>query len=621
MNGFLLTTGLQHEYLHNRLSAKYKTTYQSIETITNENSPYFCLTILKDNEKVSGFHEDNRCICILSGYLQYPLCNWEGSPPVDSGNYAAAYLLKQYYLGGNDFLAGVNGRFVVLIIEKNGNILIQTDNEGNRRVYYKKDKVYCQVATNLKWLYSDEEKNIKLPETAFFLSYGFLTNEKTIYPNVCSLSSTTTLTISDGKNLLLIDKPVPSGNSKTTIIDNEEEAIESLYIEFMAAIKRQLPSENKLAVLLGGFDSALIAAALVHMGKEVETFTFRFADPAYNQNHVEELAYQLGIKHTWVDITPEVMLKGLEEYPSLFNQPSDMAHYLIQTNHVFGQIRKEGFNYCFTGDGCDDLFIGYPTVYRRVKIFLWFKNLPTGLLRSIRKALTHTFIDDHLGYAGRMARNILLALSRKMPARGFVAHRIFDEYTLQRLSTVFPLSLEKNVEQNLEVLAEKHAPLTPVRLAFKGKAMVGSGRLKVEGSAMCNGIVIQSPYWDMQLRAFASRLDDALLRPPEKEKRSAIGKFVFVEMARKKQILPDEIIFQKKASPVTAPVDTWYSSSLQQQLFEYVNDAPFKVDKSYLKTVLKPKIMESLIRKRTLGRYLYHPISLIATYSRFFDGK
>jgi hypothetical protein len=89
-------------------------------------------------------------------------------------------------------------------------------------------------------------------------------------------------------------------------------------------------------------------------------------------------------------------------------------------------------------------------------------------------------------------------------------------------------------------------------------------------------------------------------------------------MAERSELLPPEIIYQPKASPVTAPVDYWYRGPLRTDLLRLVEDLPFAYDENYVATLLKPKLAEEVFRRYgTIGRYASHAMSLLVTYASF----
>ena len=64
----------------------------------------------------------------------------------------------------------------------------------------------------------------------------------------------------------------------------------ALHEAFFSALEAQAGPRRRHAVLLGGFDSALVAAGLRGLGHDVDCYTFGFGDPAYEQRNAELVA-------------------------------------------------------------------------------------------------------------------------------------------------------------------------------------------------------------------------------------------------------------------------------------------------------------------------------------------
>ena len=93
-----------------------------------------------------------------------------------------------------------------------------------------------------------------------------------------------------------------------------------------------------------------------------------------------------------------------------------------------------------------------------------------------------------------------------------------------------------------------------------------------------------------------------------------------MQMAEKTKLLPQEIIYQKKASPVAAPVDYWYMGPLREFMLNSLSDLPFDYDQKYVRDLLQPKLAEELFRQHvSIGHYAFNAIALLVTYASFTE--
>jgi len=183
----------------------------------------------------------------------------------------------------------------------------------------------------------------------------------------------------------------------------------------MAALEDQAATEDKAAVLLGGVDSALVAAGLCRLGKQVETFSFDYTDGKYNQPHTDTVAKHLGITHNWIPVTGEMIATGLENFRNEFNAPTNWPNYVIQTKVVCEEIRQRRYYYCYSGDGCDTIFLGYPGTHRRTSLLTRLPALPDWLVNLLLFLTAIKPLERRTGHPYRVLLNIIRSLKRKMP--------------------------------------------------------------------------------------------------------------------------------------------------------------------------------------------------------------
>jgi asparagine synthetase B (glutamine-hydrolysing) len=598
---------------------------RQVEALTAAEGRIHC-GFLRDGGLV-GVARSEAGFLVYLGAIQKPLPGWpKSSSPLDSPDETARFLLSRYEARGGDFLEGVYGQYVVVIgDERAQRLVLAGDPDGLRRLFHTHGSQpdVVRFATVPAAITGGRETELDRSLEDFLLGYEFMPWRRSVYRGVVFLPPGAVLTHDEaaGTALSQPDPVPPSGSAYRPLGDqeqSEEIATQRLYDAFMQAVEDQCPSESRVAVLLGGFDSALVAAALKRLGKDVETFTFKYAGYPYNQPHTDTLARHLGSRHTDVLISEDVIHQGLEDYGLHFGQPMGQAHYVIQTQHTLKVMRERGYMHALSGDGCDGIFLGYPVVYRRAQVFAKLGVLPHPAVRLARAALGVPIVDDRLGHSGRLVRNALTVLGRKMPTRGHITNRIFDEISLRRLRVDGPPPGRHEPEEILEELAAEKSNLNPYRLAFKGKGAVGTNRNRNEGATANSGVTLLSPFQHPGLKRVISGIPQDLLRPPGKHPGASLGKYILLHMAEKSELLPPEIIYQPKASPVTAPVDYWYRGALRADLLRLVEDLPFAYDRKYVERLVEPKLAEEFFRRYGgIGRYASHAISMLVTYASF----
>ncbi len=587
-------------------------------------SPELALHTMGTGGTVLGKAEADSLHLVYLGMVHGPAPDFGAGSPLDDPDRTAAYLLSRYQDLGTAFLDGLCGHFVVAIVDSaSGRLVLARDPGGSRRLFVHDDGRTLRFSTKLCDFRGLLDRDLRVDRGLedFHLGYEFLPDGRTPFVGVKILGAGEVLPWTRGTlEHRSIPKPDPWGDSAPSVdVDSAsvEEIADALDEALLRALRDQLPSDKRVAVLLGGFDSALIAALLTRMGKDVETFSFQYADTSFNQPLTEELAELLGIRHHWVPIDEEVIRDGLNHYAERFNQLSGQPHYLIASAHAVKAAADAGFRYVFTGDGCDGLFLGYPTVHLRAKVIMALSKAGPLVGTPLRFATRSPWLERRLGHPYRVARNIGRILQREMPTRGHVASCVLDSVSLEQLRGPAPPP-DRDTEEILETLAKQKTGVGPVRLAYQGRSYVGLNKAKLEGSADLAGVAILSPFLHPGMAKFAGTLPDELSRPTEKTRSGATGKFALMQMAERKAYLPLEMIYQEKRSPVTAPVDRWYLGPLRDFMLKRLEDLPFEVDHRYAESLLSPKLAEDLFREHVgISRFATHAINVLVTHAAF----
>ena len=451
----------------------------------------------------------------------------------------------------------------------------------------------------------------------FALGFGFHPEGSTPYESVAALPAGHRHRMT-GSGITPAGATEPARSDPGELPGSFDAAVERLHELFMAAIERQTGGRRRHAVLLGGLDSALVATCLRRLGHEVDTYTFHFGQPRFEQRNATFLAEVIGAEHHLVRITPEGVMERLHDfalhYPGLGAQP----HYQIHTLLGSEQIAADGHVRVFTGDACDSIFLGYPTVSARAALGQRLAVVPTPLASGLRRALASEVLADRLGHVARMARGTLDNLRLEMPARGHLPTRYLDEYELRRLRQGPPPPPQRaSVDELRRRLAEPVTHLDPVRLAFHGNGLNRQSQAKVDGAVRATGVAQFSPYRDPSVRDFVTALPTEFLRPPGGDPRAA-GKAVLVEMVRRHRLLPDAILDMPKQSPSDSPIDGWYAGVLRSEVHELLFHLPFAVDHAAVDAILRDKRTERWYRERvSLSHHAFQAIGLLCSYASF----
>ena len=614
---FGLVGGAEHGTRFAGACERIGAVYQMDPRPASQAAPAFAATC-SDGGAVLGHAEADEASLSYVGAILRGVPDWpHGASPLDDPDLTAEHLLTLYRRKGLAFLDGVPGSYAVVVTDrKTGRVLLAVDPANGHSLFVRREGDGLAYASKLgafPLLCPDLTLDRGLED--FLLGYQFLPDGRTVYRGVRALPKGTMLEWRDGAVAEHAIAPSAGEDVPDLSGATQDEVAGALHDRFMQAVSDVAPTSERVAVLLGGFDSALVAAALRRLGREVDTYSFAFEDEAYNQPHTGTLETFAGTRHHWVRVTPDVIAEGLDSYERVFNQTAVQPHYPIESAHVCRVIRRDGLSHALTGDGCDGLFLGYPTIYRRTRIIGALSRLPRALRAAAESATRSPRLERRLGHPYRMFRNVLAMLARDPVVRDHLASRALDGFSLSLLRDEAPPQ-DREVEDILRDLAAQVADLNPVRRAYHSKALAGGNKNKMEGSMDATGVALTSPYTHPGFARLAAGLPDELSRP--RDGKGGQGKFVLMRMAETSGLVPREIAEQPKRSPAEAPVDAWYSTVLRDRALSMLDELPFRVDRTYAEALLKPKLAERLYRRHvSLDDVASHALTALMTYAAF----
>jgi asparagine synthetase B (glutamine-hydrolysing) len=447
----------------------------------------------------------------------------------------------------------------------------------------------------------------------FLLGFGFLPDSLTAYSGVRALGAGEVRVLPDGDRGRVTAAPVAID------FDTSDREIvgKALHDAFLAALESQAGDRRRHAVLLGGFDSALVAAGLRRLGHDVDCYTFGFGDDTYEQRDAAATAAAVGARHAWVQFTPEIVGGLLARFDELVNQPGAQPHYQLHTVHASTVIAKDGHTNIFNGDGCDAAFLGYPTVNQRASLVARFGSVPAPVRHGALRVLGYRPVEKHLGHIARVGRSFLGNYDLPEYAQGHLPTRYLDDLALERLRRSGAPAARESVAETRARLAEPVRELDRTRLAFHGNALTGQSKAKVEGAVAVSGLPQFSPFLDPQVKALGAALPTELLRPAGSNARAA-GKAVLVDMVREHALLPESVIALPKQSPSDSPIDGWYAGPLRPIVYELLDGLPFAYDRAYVDEILAPKWVEQQFRERvSISHHAFQAIGLLCSYGAF----
>ncbi|MBN2782038.1 MAG: asparagine synthase (glutamine-hydrolyzing) [Campylobacterales bacterium] len=277
-------------------------------------------------------------------------------------------IIASYLKWGVDFVKHLRGMFAIALMDGDTLYLFR-DRLGKKPLFYYGDSRSFIFASELKGIVPFL-KQTRLNYDALFSYLSFLapTPPFTFFDGVKKVASSEYLIYKDGKAQL--KRYFDPLDASPNIITNKDEALYLIEEKLKESIKLRLDAHTPMASLLsGGIDSATINFYAKQNSKNLQTYTLGYDGYSkYDERqNAKESAEFLGLQNKEVVIdkdrfldASEAVIDGLDEP---LNDPASVPLYLL-----FEQIKKDGFRVVLSGEGSDELFMGYRQYFEYLDI-------------------------------------------------------------------------------------------------------------------------------------------------------------------------------------------------------------------------------------------------------------
>lgn len=380
---------------------------------------------------------------------------------------------------------------------------------------------------------------------ADYLEFGFVTEARTIYANAARVPAASILEWSEQETKVTQYWQPPSVSSPGSAAPSFSEAVAETERLLLQAVEKRLFADVPVGSLLsGGIDSSLVCWALAKLGADSTAYTVGTPhDSADETADARATAAQLGIKHQTIDISAADD-PGLTDLVRAYAEPfacSSALGMLRVSRAVAGEATV-----LLTGDGGDDVFLGYPE-HRH----LWFaerfaRSSPRRAAELWQRSRQKFPRSDSSGQFRRLASFLDYAAGglgavtnahEGLPAyrqHGVLGERLLNHSVDQRRIAWSPESGRHVLSNYLDYDRQTR--------------FVSEFLTKVDGATMHYGLEARSPFLDRDLWEFAAAL------PFGTRLRHGRLKAVLRELARRK--LGERVANGPKRG-FTIPVERW----------------------------------------------------------------
>ncbi|MFZ0063290.1 MAG: asparagine synthase (glutamine-hydrolyzing) [Pyrinomonadaceae bacterium] len=409
-------------------------------------------------------------------------------------------LLHGYDAWGLDgLIARLRGMFAfALWDDRKRTLFLVRDRLGVKPLLYSCSNGKIAFASTARALraggFADEIDDLAVAE---FLEFGYVTDQRSIYRGVRKVPAAHIVEWSGGKiqTREYWRPPLPS-NKQPSFSD----ALEETERLFLSAVEKRLFADVPIGALLsGGIDSSLVCWAIQHLGGNVTAFTIGTpGDPLDETADARETAERLGIRHQVLELKGDTS-PNIDELISAYGEPFACASALGMLR--VSKVVAGSATVLLTGDGGDDVFLGYPE-HRH----LWLaqklaRSLPSFLASGWRRN------REKVPQVGSLKR-LCSFLNYSTGGLGAVACAHDGLPSYQRYGMLGERLAGISVAQR--DIAWSHESGRKILSEFleydRGNRFVGEYMTKIDGATMFHSLEARSPFLDQDLWEFASSL-------------------------------------------------------------------------------------------------------------------
>lgn len=293
------------------------------------------------------------------------------TPPLASGD--TAIILPMLEEKGEDFVRELAGMFAIGIYNPSERRLqLWRDPLGVKPLYYYQDEQRVIFSSEMKAIAAilPHDPAVDFAAIDHILMYRSHPGRTTVFPEI--------------HRVLPGEKIVFNGNSRShehywTLGENSDALERGNHVEEFRQLLTQVVKEHAQAdvpgglFVSGGLDSSLLAAIVLKEASSSpykQPISLRFApNPVVDEDYAKLLEKFLAVPFEWVDVTDEGARQALMDLIPYMDEPLQNPIH-VGTFLMARRAREMGIKSIITGDGSDELFLGYS------RFEPWFSQSP-----------------------------------------------------------------------------------------------------------------------------------------------------------------------------------------------------------------------------------------------------
>ncbi|MDN5054085.1 asparagine synthase (glutamine-hydrolyzing) [Aliarcobacter butzleri] len=457
-------------------------------------------------------------------------------------------LIRLYQKYGFDFLNKLNGMFSFCIYDiKKDLYFCARDRYGKKPFfYYFKDNKFI-FSSSVKSILNllDYKPNLNKVALSKYMQYFVSFGEDSFYQDIFKLEASTYLIYEPNKSRELQKKKYYKINTYKAIKD-EKQALNDIEELLFKSVEYRLNSDVEVASLLsGGIDSSLISALYTKIsGKRINTFSIGY-DEYKNYcelDYAQVTASHINSNHHPVEINQKEYINHFEQTLDMLEEPhGDSA--AIPLNILTKQIHKAGIKTVLSGEGSDEIFLGYDNYAKFLKYYEFEKSLSNE---------QNLFLNDIIG-----------ALQNNTKESEYLRRIVKKQNLYNSFGEIYTDIQRKRLFKKVPTFKSETAKQDPVDWMsyIDLKIWLGEALLsKVDRISMGNSLEVRTPFLDFNLVNYMFSVESVI-------KVGDTNKYLLKKIASK--YIPDTIINRTKKG-FNSPFNEWLNKEYKNKILDVI---------------------------------------------------
>ena len=457
-------------------------------------------------------------------------------------------LIRLYQKYGFDFLNKLNGMFSFCIYDMKKDLYFcARDRYGKKPFfYYFKDNKFI-FSSSVKSILNllDYKPNLNKVALSKYMQYFVSFGEDSFYQDIFKLEASTYLIYESNKSRELQKKKYYKINTYKAIKD-EKQALNDIEELLFKSVEYRLNSDVEVASLLsGGIDSSLISALYTKIsGKKINTFSIGY-DEYKNYcelDFAQITASHINSNHHPVEINQKEYINHFEQTLDMLEEPhGDSA--AIPLNILTKQINKAGIKTVLSGEGSDEIFLGYDNYAKFLKYYEFEKSLSNE---------QNLFLNDIIG-----------ALQNNTKESEYLRRIVKKQNLYNSFGEIYTDIQRKRLFKKVPTYKTETAKQDPVDWMsyIDLKIWLGESLLsKVDRISMGNSLEVRTPFLDFNLVNYMFSVESDI-------KVGDTNKYLLKKIASK--YIPETIINRTKKG-FNSPFNEWLNKEYKDKIFEVI---------------------------------------------------